>query len=137
MQWLNNPWVIGIGGGILSGILVTLVSRFLFEKRDNKEYAQKVAGVNREILYAIRPSIPEGALPSLDVVESLISSTARRYGVDRKDVYGPTAIADELIKEVMDSSFISSKIKAEFCNSIASFKTPDLRTTLLTEVGEV
>src|SRR5207248_7499481 len=41
------------------------------------------------------------------------------------------------IKEVMDSSFISSKIKAEFCNSIASFKTPDLRTTLLTEVGEV
>jgi hypothetical protein len=122
MDFINNPWVIGIGGGILSGILVALVSRYLFQKRDNKEYMQKVASVNREVLYALRPGISEGMIPSVKIITSLITSTARRYGVDEKDTYNPSAIADELIKEVMDSSFISSKSKNEFCESIVSIK---------------
>lgn len=119
---LNNPWVVGIGGGVLSGFLVAVFSRYLFQKRDNREYAQKVASVNREVLYALRPGISEGMIPSISILISLIASTARRYGVDEKDAYSPIVIADELIKEVMDSSFISSKAKNEFCESIVRIK---------------
>jgi hypothetical protein len=127
MDWLNNAWVVGIGGGILSGLLVTLITRYLFQKRDNREYAQKVASANREVLYAIRPGISEGAIPSVSVLRSLIAATARRYVVDEKDVYGPSIIAEELIKEVMDSSFISSKAKTDFCVGIATIKEEDSR----------
>lgn len=113
--WLNNPWVVGIGGGILSGIIVTLVSRTILSRRDRKEYVQKLLSANREVAYAIRPGISEALVPSAEIVRSLISATARKYGVDEKDLYPPKEIAQELTKEVMDSSFISPKVKDEYC----------------------
>jgi hypothetical protein len=136
MYWLDNPWVIGIGGGVLSGFLVTIFSRYLFQKRDNREYMQRVASVNREVLYTLRHGISEGMIPSVSIIMSLIISTARRYGVDEKDAYGPSVIADELVKEVMDSSFISSKIKNDFCERIVRIKQ-DVARPVTTEVPKV
>lgn len=59
MDILNNAWVVGIGGGILSGLIVTVITRYLFSKKENSEYMQKVSSVNREIIYALRPGISE------------------------------------------------------------------------------
>jgi len=128
MNWLNNSWVVGIGGGILSGLVVTWISRYLLGKRENREYLQKVLGANRELIYTIRPGISEGVIPSQEVVVALINSTARKYSVSPGDLYGPPEIAEELTKEVMDSSFISSAKKAEHCSQLASLvqKVPSL-----------
>ena len=65
MEFLSNPWVLGIGGGVLSGLLVTLITRYFFSKRENREYLQKIATANNEIIYAIRPAIAEKLMPSL------------------------------------------------------------------------
>jgi uncharacterized membrane protein len=59
-------------------------------------------------------------IPSRQVVIALVNSTARRYAVAAGDLYGPQEIAEELIKEVMDSSFISSAKKAEHCAQLAT-----------------
>jgi len=118
MEALSNPWVIGIGGGILSGLLVTLITRYLFSRRDNREYTQKIVTANQEILYAIRPGISEEVIPSQDVLDSLISATALKYGVDAGDLHTAPAFADVLVKEVMDSSFLSASAKAEFCQKL-------------------
>jgi len=120
----SNPWVIGIGGGILSGLIVTTVSRALFSRRDKREYTQKLLGANHEVLYAIRPGISEGLVPSKPVLEALVTATARQYGVDATDLYSPTEIAQELMKEVMDSSFISAKAKQEYCSQLSPLTTP-------------
>jgi hypothetical protein len=120
MDLLSNPWVVGIGGGILSGLIVTTVSRFVLSKRENREYLQKVFSANRELIYSIRPGISEGIIPSPGVVESLIVATARKFGVERRDVYGPPELVQELLKEVMDSSFISAKVKEDYCTKLAT-----------------
>ncbi|WIG83242.1 hypothetical protein KFZ68_15100 [Photobacterium damselae] len=119
MDLLNNTWVVGIGGGILSGLIVTLITRYFFSKKDNKEYAQKIASVNREVVYALRPGISEGYIPDEEVMNSLINATARKYRVERSDVYQAKQIAEELIKEIMDSSFISSDTKKSYCSTLA------------------
>jgi len=124
MDLLNNAWVVGIGGGILSGLFVTLVTRYIFSKRDNREYTQKVETVNREVVYALRPGISEGQIPSEQVLESLLNATARRHKVSRDDIYKPKQIAEELIKEIMDSSFISSDTKQKYCETLAHLVTP-------------
>lgn len=116
---LNNTWVVGIGGGILSGLIVTLITRYLFSKKDNREYAQKVSTVNREVVYALRPGISEGHIPNTEVLSSLINATARKYKIDKNDVYQPKQIAEELIKEIMDSSFISSETKKNYYETLA------------------
>jgi hypothetical protein len=124
METLNNPWVIGIGGGLLSGLVVTLITRYLFSRRDNREYVQRIVTVNQEILYALRPGISEGIIPSADVVASLIKATASKYGVDHNDVYSSPELADVLVKEVMDTSFLSAKAKAEFCTQLTQLRPP-------------
>lgn len=125
MEWLNDPWVIGIGGGILSGLIVTGVSRWIFSGRDHKEHLSKVSSANREVVYAIRQGIPEDRVPTREIVEALISSTARKYGLPTSDLNQPQDVASDLVKEVMDSSFISAEKKDQYCSALLSTLTPE------------
>jgi hypothetical protein len=122
MDIFSNPWVVGISGGILSGLIVAYVSRLIFSKRDNREYAQKISLANHEVLYAVRPGISEGVVPTNAVLRSLIEATARKYAVDVPDMHDLNDVSSELIKEVMDSSFISASAKQEFCEKLTSIK---------------
>lgn len=119
---IDNPWVVGIGCGFLSGALVAWITHLFLARGEKKEYSQKVAGANRDVIYAIRPGIPEGQIPSREVVTALINSTARRYSVSSSDLYGPREIAEELVKEVMDTSFLASTKKTEYCHQLASLQ---------------
>jgi hypothetical protein len=135
MNWLNNGWVIGIATGVVSGLLVYwLLSLFLSKKKD-REYQQLVRTANREVIYAIRAGIPDNALPPRVVVEALIRSTARRYDLGAADLYQPEELTEELIKEVMDSSFLSATKKAEYCTALqtAMIKTETPRAELRVE----
>ena len=122
MEILNNPWLVGIGGGVLSGLIVAYISRVIFSRRDNREYAQKISQANHEVLYAVRPGISEGIIPNNGVLKNLISATARKYGVDESDMHDLNSVSSELVKEVMDSSFISAQAKQEFCEKLAGIK---------------
>lgn len=122
MNWLNSPWVVGIGGGILSGLVVAWISRMLLSKREDRERQQKVQAANRELIFAIRPGISEGVLPSPGIVDALIESTGRRYGVNSWELYGPAEIAEELTKDVMDSSFLSAKAKFDYCERLIALR---------------
>lgn len=124
MDWLNNPWVVGIGGGILSGLLVTFVSRAIFSRRDRREYAQKCHSANREVIYALRPGISEGHVPDRVIVGALTNATARKYSVDASDLFGAAEVAEELTKEIMDSSFISASTKKKYCDELESLIVP-------------
>ena len=132
VDWFNNTWVVGILGGILSGLIVNYVSRLFLSKKENREYLQKIFSANREVIYSIRPGISEGVIPKPETVEALIIATARKYSVNREDVYGQAEITQELTKEVMDSSFISSQLKQEYCDRLLSI----IPTKVLAEEAE-
>lgn len=120
MDILSNAWVTGIGGGILSGLIVMIVSRLVFLHQDRRDYAQKILAANREILHAVRPGISEGKIPADEVLRALALSTARKFGVDHHDLFGPEQVAHELITEVMASSFISAERKEQYCQDLTS-----------------
>lgn len=122
MEIFNNPWVVGIAGGILSGLVVAWITRKIFSKRDNREYFQKVHAANQEVLYAIRPGISEEKIPTVEIIKHLISATARKYSVESSSMLTLSEISSELIKEVMDSSFISAQTKQEFCEKLSTLK---------------
>ncbi|WP_320169969.1 hypothetical protein [Maridesulfovibrio sp.] len=128
VSFFNNSWVTGIGGGILSGFIVYFITKFFFSQKDNSEYLRRVESVNREIVTTLKADISEGDIPDLIVFEALINSTCRKYNVIRIDVYEPHQIAEDLIKEVMDSSFISSDSKRKYCESLFSAVGNDSNT---------
>jgi sensor c-di-GMP phosphodiesterase-like protein len=119
----HNLWIVGIGGGIISGVIVAVVVKFIFGKRESKEYQQKVAMANHEIIYALRPSIAEKVFPSVDIIHSILVSTSQKYGVDKYDLYTLNSICDDLIKEIMADTFLASKQKVEFCELVNNFRT--------------
>jgi hypothetical protein len=100
----------------IENIFVWLISSRILKRREKREYLQKIETVNKEVLYALRSGIPEKHFPSDEIITSLINSTSRRYKVDIKDVHKPIELVEELIKEIMDSSFISIVTKREYCD---------------------
>ena len=129
IAFLDNPWVIGI----LSGIIVAVITPVLFSRRDRKELAQKVVMANQEILFAIRPEISEGNIPEQKVLDSLMSATAKKYNLELAVLMSKEELADELIKQIMDSSFISSQSKKDFCDKILEIKKAEKEVMAETE----
>jgi hypothetical protein len=123
---LNNPWVTGIGGGIISSLIVFFVTRYFFSKREKREYLQKLETANNEILYSIRPLVIEKRIPSKDILNAIRVSTAKRYGVKQEDLYNEYSLSYNLINEIMGNSFLSSDQKIEFCNLLNSMKQQEI-----------
>ncbi len=137
MEILSNAWVIGIGAGIFSSLFVAVITRRIFSKRDNREYFQKVQGANSEVLYAIRPGISEGVIPTQEIVSHLIQATARKYSIDVDSMHNLSTLSSELIKEVMDSSFISAQTKQEFCEKLSDLKPKEKPKELANKLKEL
>lgn len=126
---LSNQWVVGIGGGILSGLTVSFIVHLIFSRKENREYLQKVLSANREVLFSLRPLITESAFPSVGVIDALIAATSRRYLVKKEDMSSAVQFFDDLIKEVMDSSFVPHKKKSDFCTHLIELKIEATATT--------
>ncbi len=120
--FFTNSWTIGIGGGIVSGLIVFLVTSKIFSRRENKEYLQKVRIANNELLYAIRPLVVEQKLPTLEIINSILVSTAKKYNVQIADLYKRIDIADDLTKEIMDNPFLNSESKLQYCKLTEDIK---------------
>jgi hypothetical protein len=62
------------------------------------------------------------AIPTIAVLDAMANATGRKYGLDRNDLFTPAELSDELVKEVMDSSFLSSAQKAEYCSKLTPLR---------------
>lgn len=120
--FFTNSWTIGIGGGIISGLIVFLVTSKIFSRRENKEYLQKIRLANNELLYAIRPLVVEQKLPTIEMVNSILISTSKKYNVQVNDLYKKDDIADDLTKEIMDNPFLTSDSKLQYCQLTEAIK---------------
>ncbi len=124
-NFINNSWFVGIVGGILSGLVTTWIGRKLFSEKDKKEYIRKVDATNKEIVYSLRSAISDNIHHDHKIITSLMSATARKNGVLIADIYSLKEVTEDLIKEVMDSSFIPSEYKKSYCEKLAKVYLSD------------
>lgn len=125
LAWLDNAWVVGIVGGIVSGIIVFLITNWLFSGQGKRELGRRIALANREVVLAVRQGIPENTVPTPEVLDALTKATARKHALRAEELYGAAEVAQDLIKEVMDSSFISAATKEEYCKRLAELDKPE------------
>lgn len=121
---LNNPWVTGIGGGIISSLTVFFVTQYMFSRKENKEYNQKIETAKNEMLYSIRPLIIEKKIPSNEIFQAIRVATAKKYGVSPSDLFSEYSISNDLINEIMSNSFLSSEQKIELSELLSTIKRP-------------
>ncbi len=125
LSLLNNQWITGVGTSLISGLLVFFLTKRFFTDRQNKEYNQRIKTANNEILYAIRPLIVEKTKPNLQILNSVLHSTVKKYNVELADIYNTYSLCDDLTNEIMSNSFLSSEQKIELSGLINDLKNDE------------
>jgi hypothetical protein len=105
-DFFSNGWIVGIGTGAISGLIGTLLSKWILSRRDNGEYSMRITNANKEAVASLRPIVSDGTIPQKGTIDAVISSTARKHGVAVEDMYSRRNVLEDLTKEVIDSSFI-------------------------------
>lgn len=125
---IANPWIVGIGGGVISSLIVFFITKFFLSKKENKEYEQKVRLATNEVVYAVRPLVIDKAIPANGVLAALRSAIAVKYGVKVSDVIGIKQLVSILVLEILSNSFLNSSQKNEYCNLLMTMKDEPKQT---------
>ena len=125
---IANPWFVGIGGGVISSLIVFFITKFILSKKENKEYEQKVRLATNEVVYAVRPLVIDKAIPANDILAALRSAIAVKYGVKVSDVIGIKQLVCILVLEILSNSFLNSSQKNEYCNLLMTMKDEPKQT---------
>lgn len=121
LAFLQNPWVVGIGGGIISGIIVFFITNWIYRRKDNSKYIEQINSANTDIIRALKPYVAERGLPEKEVIDAIIVSTARKYKIKSDELYSVRIICEELIREVVENIYVSSEKKHEFTKQLSEY----------------
>lgn len=135
MKLIENPWFVGIGTGIISGVLVFFLTKWIMDKKGRVEYYKQVNSANLNVINSLKPYIADKGLPNIDIFEALISSTARTFGVDKKDMYSVAIYCEELIREIISDVYVSNEKKQEYTTSLAKYKADINKASLVNVVN--
>lgn len=122
MKFFENAWFIGISTGIISGVLVFFLTKWIMDKRGKVEYFKQVKSANQNVINALKPYIADKGLPEIEIFEALIASVARLFCIDKKDMFSISTYCEELIREIISDVYVSNDKKQEYTNSLAEYK---------------
>ncbi|WP_298035244.1 hypothetical protein [uncultured Dysosmobacter sp.] len=114
LSFLQNPWVVGIGGGIISGIIVFFITNWIYKRKDASKYLEQISRANTDIIQTLKPYVAEQGLPEKEIVDAIIVSTARKYNVKSDELYSIRIICEELIREIVENVYVASDKKREY-----------------------
>lgn len=86
LEFIQNPWVIGIVGGIVCGIIVWLLTRCAISSKGNNEYIKKIYQANDEVFLSLKAKkhiLPRCKKPK-NLVFKRVSSNLRGFKVSLK-----------------------------------------------------
>lgn len=113
-DFFTNSWVVSI----LTGLVVYLITKLWETIRAKKNYIQAVQSANKEVFNTLKLCVPEETLPDVYNLLALHFATAKRYSVKQVDMDTLDLIIFDLIKEIMDSSFLSYRDKLQYCSKL-------------------
>ena len=119
---INNPWVVGIVGSIVSGLIVYFITYAIISKREDKIYQHKIIAANSEILHTIKSMVTNKQLLSVEAFNSVVTSTAKKHQVNLKDINNISEFIDDIIKDIIQSPFITYEQKNEYYEQLDTLK---------------
>lgn len=121
LAFLQNPWVVGIGAGIISGIIVYFITNWIYKRKDDSKHIHQINSANKDIIHALRTYVAERGLPEKEVIDAIIVSTARKYNIKSDELYSVRIICEELIREVVENIYVSSEDKHELTKQLSMY----------------
>lgn len=122
-EFLQNAWVVGIGGGIISGIIVFFVTKYIADRKDNSGYLKTIDLANKEVINMLKPYISDKGLPDVNILNSILSATSRKYKIKVNEMQSISTICEELICEIISNIYVSNDKKEEYMNELEGYKS--------------
>ncbi|WP_430788398.1 hypothetical protein VBD025_00870 [Virgibacillus flavescens] len=113
-ELLSNQWTVGITVGVISGLILFPVTKFINTKLSKKDYYKNVNFANDEVKNYLINSVSEGHHPQVNLINTLRMSISRKYNVEESDLLSLNEILEDLIRIIFNTNFISidKKIKS-------------------------
>jgi hypothetical protein len=128
----SSPWAFPILTGLISSILalplLNTANNLFGVGKKRRELRERVAHANAEVVAALRPSVAAGIVPEEGTIWSLLRSSARRRQLALAQLLTPPEVADELIREVMESPFLTGEAKVQLATRISELRPEDSTT---------
>lgn len=115
--FFQNPWVVGIFGGIISGVIVFFISNWIMNRKNNNEYERQIQLADLEIINMLKPYIAANGLPDKELLDAIIASIARKYKIKTDEMYSIKIFCEELIREIIGNVYVSNEKKVNILNN--------------------
>jgi hypothetical protein len=116
-------------------LLVALAAGVIVDWKKRKRRRERIELANNEILQTMRTLTGKQTLPGLDRLNAVFSSNAKKYGVNREELYSISSLSDDATTDVMNDPYLSSEQADEYCALIKQFRSDNLpaRTAAISE----
>ncbi|WP_291329970.1 hypothetical protein [Desulfovibrio sp. UCD-KL4C] len=121
-ELLDKSVLINIVCGLVVALILWAVTNFFRKTKYDKEYLQKISRANNEILISLKGLVAEEKIPETEVILSLVRATSNKYELIEGHIMNVDKIFDALIKEIIDSTFISYDLKDRYCSKLIESK---------------
>jgi hypothetical protein len=121
MTPLQYQWFLAIGAMAISGLAVALFSRWMIRLGDKTKEISDSTAADREIIQALRPYIAECGLPEIEIIDALISSTARRHGRNAEELNSVRIICEDLMREIMGNVYMPVGTKQAYTKRLSAY----------------
>ncbi|EMF0233584.1 hypothetical protein NTJ89_002194 [Enterococcus hirae] len=103
---------------IVAPIATYFITRWLQKRDNNKEFKK----ASKKIVTLLKPIILEEKKITSELIDSLIQSVSRSEDIEINRMEPPESILDDLILDLIDSSFITNDKKMEISETILDLK---------------
>ena len=111
IELMQNDWVIGIGGGIISGIIVYYITVYVLDRKKKHDIKRNILYANNAVLDILRPYIANSGLPDKKEIQAVINSVSRQYGVKSIEMNSISVFYEELLVEFISNPYIPGEAK--------------------------
>ena len=126
-NFFNNQWVINIGTGLVVYIVTNIISRIILNKAANKEKQKQIENANKEIIRILKPYVVENNILNKNVINAVIKSISRKFYIPSEDLFSDKEICEELIREILESSYVNNDKKFDYINYLSNIMKEDFK----------
>ena len=121
MGFFTHIWIVAIGGGLISGIIILLFTDWIRSRKSSKEHSLKVLTANKQVIDILKPYVADNGLPNTEIVDAIITSTARKVGVQENELFTVQEFCQELICEITGNVYVSADKKREYSELLKNY----------------
>lgn len=111
---LSNSWV----QSIVAGIIVSGIFELINYLKEEKDYIKRVKNANEEFYTLILGILAENKVPEISILKRSLKGIAVKHTVKYSDISNVDHIFNLIVKETMQSNFLTYETKLELCNKL-------------------